>query len=189
MLFFVTGASGSGKTSVLPGLRASLPQMDWRDFDEIGVPNPCPREWRPRTTEHWLQEALANQRRGRDTGVAGGAILGEILACPSAPQLDAIKVALLDVHDVVRIDRLRGRNTHGASQEMLSWAAWQRMHAVDPQWHPDVIATAPVPEMRWDRWSGWQRGDPRWQVVVIDTTALSVQQVVERLVRWVTANT
>jgi hypothetical protein len=32
MMFFVTGASGSGKSAGLPGLRAALPTMDWRDF-------------------------------------------------------------------------------------------------------------------------------------------------------------
>jgi hypothetical protein len=125
-MFFLTGASGSGKSASLPGLRAALPEMDWRDFDEFGVPSPCPPEWRPLTTERWIQVALENKQRGKDTGIVGGAILGEILACPSAPHIDEIHVALLDCHDVVRLDRLRKRGTHGATQDMLSWAAWQR---------------------------------------------------------------
>ena len=67
MMFIVTGASGSGKSACLPGLRATFPSIDWRDFDEFGVPSPCPREWRPRTTERWLQVALNNHHRGQDT--------------------------------------------------------------------------------------------------------------------------
>jgi hypothetical protein len=78
MMFFVTGASGSGKSACLPGLRAMSPSIDWHDFDEFGVPSPCPPEWRPRTTERWLQVALASQERGLDTGLVGGAIMGEI---------------------------------------------------------------------------------------------------------------
>jgi hypothetical protein len=78
--------------------------MDWRDFDEFGVPSPCPREWRP-------------------------------------------------------------------------WAAWQRVHAVDPQWCPDVIRQERPGEMQWERWDSWKRGDPRWRVHVIDTTNLTVAQV------------
>jgi hypothetical protein len=84
MIFFLTGASGSGKSASLPGLRAALPSIDWRDFDEFGVPSPCPREWRPQTTERWVKVALENQRLGKNTGIAGGAIMGEVLACPSA---------------------------------------------------------------------------------------------------------
>ena len=79
-MFFLTGASGSGKSASLPGLRAALAATDWRDFDEFGVPSPCPREWRPLTTERWIQVALENTQRGKDTGVVGGAIMGEILA-------------------------------------------------------------------------------------------------------------
>jgi hypothetical protein len=82
MMFIVTGASGSGKSASLPGLRASFPDIDWRDLDEVGVPSPCPREWRPRTSERWLKVALNNHHRGQDTGLLGGAIMGEILACP-----------------------------------------------------------------------------------------------------------
>jgi hypothetical protein len=55
-------------------------------------------------TERWIQVALENKQRGKDTGVVGGAIMGEILACPSALDIDDINVALLDCHDVVRLE-------------------------------------------------------------------------------------
>jgi hypothetical protein len=184
-MFFVTGASGSGKSASLPGLRVALPTIDWRDFDEFGVPSPCPPGWRQLTTEHWIRVALENNKRGKDTGVVGGAIMGEILACPSAPSVGKIHVALLDCHDVVRLDRLRKRGTHGATQDMLSWAAWQRVHIVDPQWRQDVICSVEIDMMRWERWTSWQRGDPRWHVHMVDTTNLTVDQVVERVVAWV----
>jgi hypothetical protein len=112
--------------------------------------------------------------------------MGEILACPSAPQIE-LRVALLDCHDVVRLDRLRIRGTHGITQEMLSWAAWQRVHAVDPRWRQDVICSAELNDMRWERWTYWYRGDPRWRVHIIDTTELGIDQVVERIASWVRA--
>jgi hypothetical protein len=65
-VFFITGASGSGKSASLPGLRTALPTVDWRDFDEFGVPSPCPHGWRPLTTERWIQVARENKRRGKD---------------------------------------------------------------------------------------------------------------------------
>ena len=165
----------------------ALPNMDWHDFDEFGVPSPCPREWRAQTTERWIRVALEYQRQGKNTGVAGGAIMGEILACPSAPYIDEIHVALLDCHDVVRLDRLWQRGTPGATQDMLSWAAWQRVHAVDPQWRQDVIRHEQTGEMQWESWTSWKRGDPRWRVHVIDTTGLTIEQVVGRVVDWVQA--
>src|SRR5262249_52289860 len=102
------------------------------------------------------------------------------------PQIE-IRVALLDCHDVVRLDRLRTRGTHGATQEMLSWAAWQRVHAVDPQWRQDVICDVELDDMRWERWTDWHRGDPRWRVRAIDTTELRIDQVVERIASWMRA--
>ena len=186
MMFFVTGASGSGKSACLPGLQAALPRIEWHDFDEFGVPSPCPRGWRARTTERWLRLGFDNQQRGQDTGVVGGAIMGEVLACPSASQIDNIRVSLLDCHDVVRLDRLRRRG-YGATQEMLSWAAWQRVHVVDPQWRQDVICSAGPDEMRWEHWTSWHRGDSRWRVHVIDTTQLAIAEVVARIVSWIQA--
>ena len=68
---------------------------------------------------------------------------------------------------------------------MLCWAAWQRMHAVDPQWRQDVIREGGAAEMRWERWEDWQRGDRRWQVRVIDTTAMTMEEVAAEVSRWV----
>jgi hypothetical protein len=88
MIFFVTGASGSGKTACIPLLRRLLPQLVFYDFDTVGVPPHAGAAWRQQTTEYWLQQVLAHQTEPRDTLVCDGALLGEILACPSAPQVN-----------------------------------------------------------------------------------------------------
>lgn len=72
-------------------------------------------------------------------GLLGQIVLGEILSRPSAKQIDKINFCLLDVSDFERIGRLKKRNTYGADQNMLNWAAWLRMHHQDPQWTPHVI--------------------------------------------------
>jgi hypothetical protein len=185
MIFFVTGASGSGETACMPHLRQLLRQVVLYVFDTVGVPPDAGAVWRQQTTEYWLQQALGHQAEPSDTLVCGGALLREILACPSAPQVTGIAVCLLDCADVVRIDRLRARGTYGATQDMLNWAAWQRLHAVDPQWRPDVIQRQSTPGMQWARWATWQRGDPRWQVWVLDTTSFSPKEVAEQIACWV----
>jgi hypothetical protein len=55
-------------------------------------------DWQERNTSRWLQVALNNHHRGQGTGLLGGAIMGEILACASAPQID-IRVAHLHCQD------------------------------------------------------------------------------------------
>jgi hypothetical protein len=186
MLFVVMGASGAGKSVALSGLQVLHPQVVWYDFDAVGVPADADKKWRQRTTEQWLKIALEHQAQGQDMGVCGGAIFGEILACPSAPQVTGIASCLLDCNDVVRIDRLRGRNAHdyGISQDMLCWAAWQRMHAVDPQWRQDVLREDAEPGMLWKRWEKWKRGDARWQIWTFDTTHVSINEVVKSLSGW-----
>jgi hypothetical protein len=187
MLFFVTGSSGSGKTACLSGMQDRFPDMEWYDFERDGIPMGAGTAWRQQKTEYWLQQAMQDQAQGRDVGISGGCIMGEILACPSAPYLDAIAVCLLECSDViVRANRLRARPTGGLTQDILNWAAWQRMHADDPRWRPDVIRDGGWPAMCWGRWDSWWRGDPRWDVWVLETTMhLSVEEVVDRLARWV----
>ncbi len=187
MIFFVTGASGAGKTACMPLQAPLLPGVALHDFDEVGVPPDAGKTSRQRATETWVRRGAAGGREGRHLVVCGGAILGEVLACPSAPEAGPVQVCLLDCGDVVRIDRLRARGTHGCTQDMLSWAAGQRVHAVDPQWRPDVIRDGAAPEMRWDRWAGWQRGDPRWREEVIDTTSISPAEVAAAVARWMGA--
>jgi hypothetical protein len=189
MVFFVTGAGGSGKTTCLPYLRRLLPQMIFCEFDAFGVPRDAGNMWRQQMTEYWLQQALVHQAEGRDTIILGGARLGEILASPSAPKVNGISVCLLDCGDVVRIDRLRARGgrgaAKGASQGVLNSAAWLRLHAVDPQWKPDLIKMDSAPGMQWARWETWQRGDPRWQVWVLETTVIPPDEVAKRIAGWV----
>lgn len=185
MLFLVTGASGSGKTACLEKLRGLTLDIAWFDFDDVGVPDDADKIWRQRTAEYWVQKAIDLQSKGQSMGLNGNVTYGEILACPSSIKINRIEACLLDCHDVTRVDRLRRRGTYGATQDMLCWAAWQRMHAVDPQWRRDVIKDGGAPEMVWQRWEDWQRGDERWQVRVIDTTKLTIDQVAVEVASWI----
>jgi hypothetical protein len=167
-------------------LQDRFPDMVWCDFERDGIPSGAGTAWRQHKTEYWVQQALQDQAQGRDVGICGGCIMGEILACPSAPQLEGMAVGLLECSDViVRANRLRARAAGGLTQEILNWAAWQRMHAEDPQWRQDVIQSGGATGMQWERWTSWQRGDPRWRVWVLETMHLTVEETVDDLGRWV----
>lgn len=136
-LYFIAGASGSGKTAVMPHLKELLgDDIAVYDFDDIGVPEGADKKWRGESTEKWLQKLLSE---GKDACLLGQMVLGEILACPSSSQLGIINFYFLDCADFERISRLKKRNAYGINQTMLNWASWLRMHHQDPSWEIHVI--------------------------------------------------
>jgi hypothetical protein len=133
------------------------------DFDEIGVPPGADAAWRRRANEDWVRRALDYQAQGMDMLLAGQTPLGELLEAPSAPRLEAISAWLLDCDDETRVTRLDARGpewlTRSAAelQDYLNWAEWLRSHARERH------------------------------VRVIDTSALSVEQVADELAAWIAA--
>jgi hypothetical protein len=185
MFFLVSGAAASGKTTFARLLPGRLDQVVCHDADEIPAVD---SDTRCANLEIWVREALEVQRHGRDFLLTTDSPLGELLACPSAPQLAGIAACLLDCADPVRIDRYRARGIdlrRPLLQHTLNWATWHRMHARDPRWEPHVIDRNGPSNHRYDRWRGWRHDDPRWQVVVLDTTLLTVEQSVQILIDWV----
>ena len=53
--YFISGASGVGKTSTMLCLKPILPsKFEVHDFDERGVPNNADHEWRLKETLYWI---------------------------------------------------------------------------------------------------------------------------------------
>ena len=184
MLIFVTGASGSGKTAVIPGLTKTFPEYVVHDFDERVQHEKFGPKKRQEQTEFWINKAIENQNIGKDTIVCGGAVYGEILACPSIKQIESLAVCLLDCSDLERLERVR-RSDETPSMDMLTWASWLRVHAVNPEWHPHVITEQGYNLMQWENWRGWRFGDERWRVTVIDTSGKKIEQIVGLVTKWV----
>ena len=134
MFFLVSGAAASGKSTVVRGVATRMPDVECHDYDELPVRDEYAR---CEQLEGWVRQALRDQAGGRDFLLATHSPLGELLACPSAPELAGIAACLLDCSDPIRIARLRARGIDPRwppSQATLNWAAWHRMHAWDPQW-------------------------------------------------------
>jgi hypothetical protein len=185
MFFLISGSAASGKTTLARRLPTRLAQVVCHDADELPAADTAGRCI---NLERWVCQALEAQHGGQDFLLTAHSPLGELLACPSAPQLAGIAACLLDCADPVRIQRMRTRGIDPRwppSQQLLSWASWHRMHAWDPQWEPHVIDTNGPATHRYDRWCGWSQQDPRWQVYVLDTTTLTEDQTVERLIDWI----
>lgn len=192
MLFLLFGSSAAGKTVTLDALRGRVARLAVHDFDEIAVPAGADTAWRHRATEEWVRRALAYQADATDLLLAGQIPIGELLAAPSAPKLDAVAACLLDCDDETRLARLRARGPEwlarvpGELQDYVNWADWMRRHAADPQWMKHVIQVPETAdEMQWSRWDNWAAGDPRWRVRVVDTAAAPVEEVADQLARWI----
>lgn len=182
-LYFIGGASGSGKTAVMPHLKELLGDgIAVYDFDDIGVPEGADKKWRGESTEKWLQKLLSDDK---DACLLGQIVLGEILSCPSAKQIDKINFCLLDVSDFERIGRLKKRNTYGADQNMLNWAAWLRMHICDPEWTPHVIQEDAASIMDFTKLSALKSYEEVANIKILDTTDLALHEVAGQLVDWV----
>lgn len=181
--YFVSGASGSGKTAICADLQQILGNdVAVYDFDSIGVPQDAGKQWRQQASEEWLQRLL---KEGKDACLLGQMVLGEILACPSAKHLGKIHFCLLDVSDYERIQRLKNRNTYGIDQNMLNWSSWLRMHHQDPQWMPQVIQENCWDQLDFHRWEHITAWSSLALVKNLDTTTLSIPQVAKSLVQWI----
>jgi energy-coupling factor transporter ATP-binding protein EcfA2 len=113
-LFLLFGSSGSGKTTLVDALRGCAPTLACHDFDEVGVPRRPTIAWRQRMLEQWVRRAIALQRDGVDLLLAGQSPLGELVAAPSACELDRYAACLLDCDDETRATRLRADPRGGA---------------------------------------------------------------------------
>ncbi len=185
MFFLVSGASAAGKSTVVRKLPNRLQNIECHDSDEKLSADEYTRCQR---LEEWIGLALAVEEKGQDFLLTSQSPLGELLACPSATKLTGIAACLLDCADTVRITRMRARGISPRwppSQHTLNWAAWHRMHAWDPQWEPHVIEGNGPSTHSYQCWRRWLQTDPRWRVTVIDTTDLSVDQVLDRMAAWV----
>lgn len=97
-IFFVTGASTSGKTTIIPLLKDRLPKnFIVYDFDERGVPDNVTHEWRKKETVYWLKVGIKNAEQNKHTIVCGVSIPSEVAENKELLQNVEPQYLLLDV--------------------------------------------------------------------------------------------
>ena len=187
VLLLISGASGSGKTSVRQAIAAHLePTITTVELRHLGaVPDPPTLEWRQRMAEEAVLRAAHFDGEGRHLLLAGDPVApGEVLAAPSARLVD-IAICLLDIDENAQRERLGRR---GDPAELLprhvAFADWLRGHAIDPRHMPHVLSTGGWQEMRWSRLSNMP--SDRWRMSVIDVSMLSRADTTQAALQWVT---
>ena len=185
MLFLLSGASCSGKKTIAPLVAQRAKHLVSHHEGEILALN---RRERMANMERWLETAAAYEAKGNDLLLLAASPLGEVLASPAAPELSAIAACLLDCHDHERSRRLAKRPVDPRwpfGMDTLCWAAFHRMHAIDPRFEQRVLREPDDSRYQWSRWTSWTRDDPRWRVEYVDTTSQTIEETAEIVTRWV----
>jgi len=109
--YFITGAEGTGKTSIIPFLKEQVSYIEIHDFDDIGVPLNPPLKWRLDTTLHWIKKAIKNQEKGISTCIVGLSFPNEIKNFKEFKKLENTTFILLNISKEEREKRLGKRNS------------------------------------------------------------------------------
>jgi adenylylsulfate kinase-like enzyme len=136
-LFIVTGASGSGKSTVVAELRCQLPECVVFDSDLL---------W-SRTNEYhntWLRIAYSVAQGGRYTVICGTLMPWDLYACEERSLVGTIHFLNLHCSNEVREKRLRSRPAWRQSSN----DAYIEEHRRFAQWLLDNAASAYNPHCR-----------------------------------------
>ena len=188
MFLLVTGASGAGKSTVRRLVARDLsPEIECVELHHvIGVP-PFPSvAWRQQATEAAVRRAIELQTERRHLLLCGDPVAaGELLAAPSAVELDGVAVCLLDLSPQAQASRLDAR---GDDPSLLAdhhaFAEWMRGHARDPGHMTHVLSAHGWEAMRWQRWAGIDPAEGNWGMEIIDTSKLAPHEVAAEVVGW-----
>ena len=188
MFLLVTGASGAGKSTVRRLVTADLsPEIECVELHHVSSIPPFPTiAWRQQATEAAVQRAVELQTERRHLLLCGDPVAaGEVLAAPSAVDLEGVAVCLLDLSPEAQTSRLAGRGDDPALlADHHAFADWMRGHAGDPGHMPHVLSAQGWDAMRWQRWVGVDPADGNWGTEIVDTSVLAPDEVAAEVVSW-----
>ncbi len=121
--FFLTGTSGSGKTTIVESVQKFLPFVDVHDFDEGGVPKDADEKWRRERTNHWLEIAQENIKQKKITIICGVSVPTEVKNAPAYSKQLIVHYGVIHIEpEDVRI-RLRKRGWNDSLiDHNITWA-------------------------------------------------------------------
>ena len=155
MLYLISGAAASGKSTVSKALADRVPHIVLLEEDDRHAKT---GEQRLANLELWIEDALALEAQGKDAIFPAQSPLGEVLASPSVVKLEGIAPCLLDAHDFVRMDRWIPHPDWPVGMDHFCWAAFHRLHARDPQFEQHVLLDRDYDASIWSRWTTMDRG-------------------------------
>lgn len=135
-IFFIIGASGSGKTTVVNAIKKMrLPDFSTLYFDSIGVPSVeemtmhygGPEEWQKIKTVEWIQQIKEKFLCSTNVIFDGQTRPSFIEEVCMSEEITTYNVILLDCSDEERRRRLFDRGQKElADENMMNWAKYLR---------------------------------------------------------------
>ena len=138
-ILFLTGASGSGKTSLVRHLRAAAPDGVYLHFDAIGVPDRATmvkefgsgERWQAAMTHRWIQKIVTTHAASPLVILEGQARPSFIDDAFAAFGVARAAIALVHCDDEERERRLHARGQPElANDEMRSWSRFLLREAI-----------------------------------------------------------
>ena len=139
-LIVLTGASGSGKTTIakaIEGLRPRAAEVHY--FDRLGVPSPeamvtgwgSGEAWQRARTLEWMRRLAEPADRRLPILLEGQMRFSFVEEGLQRAGIDDTRVILVDCEDRVRSRRLRGERQQSdlAGSTMMNWAEYLRREA------------------------------------------------------------
>jgi hypothetical protein len=137
-LYFITGASASGKTTLLKRVVAAQPELTTFYFDDIGVPSleemnarpGGPAQWQAFATRQWI-EKIARLNDTRLVVLEGQTRPSFIIAAAHEEKLTTFHITLIDCSHAERKRRIveERRDLQLDNLDMYAWAAYLRGQA------------------------------------------------------------
>lgn len=163
-LFVVTGASGSGKSTVARGLVAATQEYACLDADVLWRPvYDMPEDGYRAFRDLVLREAKTMSQAGRPVVIMAGGTPDQFESSPDRPSFGELHYLALICDDAVLVGRLLAR------------PAW-RMSA-----RPDVIAQ----QLSFNRWLRDNAPTTTPPMTLIDTSEAPEQETVRQVLEWV----
>lgn len=140
--YFITGASGAGKTTLVKGLEERYKdKKNWEffHFDSVGVPSAeemkkqfgSGENWQRAMTHKWVEKILKEHTNKDYMFLEGQINIDFIREALKKHNLKNFKIVLLDCGEqevVFRLERKRGQ-PELANQDMKNWAIFLRKQA------------------------------------------------------------
>jgi chloramphenicol 3-O-phosphotransferase len=153
-LVILTGASGSGKTTIADGIKTTCPGLvEVLHFDQISVPS-CEvmvsgwgssEAWQRAMTLEWMARIAATNDQGVPVLFEGQTQLAFLREALDATGLTNAHVILVDCDDATRAHRLtlERKQPELVNERMMDWAGFLRREAHEGAY--EVLDTAAVP--------------------------------------------
>ena len=139
ILYFLIGASGSGKTTAAKILeRKKIENLKICYFDSIGVPSSQQMikkhgsvdEWQRAKTIEWTKKIKDNYLKTRNVVLDGQTRPVFIDEACKKEKIDSYEIILFDCNDEIRNQRLIARGESQLNDTMKNWARYLRKESI-----------------------------------------------------------